>query len=836
MRPETWKKIKEIFAIAIESPAAERESLVNGQPPEISSELRKMISAHFESGSFIESPLADLFGDSPPDAEEDRTDSLIGPYRIVRELGRGGMGTVYLAERSDGTFEKPVALKLIKRGMDTSAVLRRFIRERSILARLQHPNIAGLLDGGTTADGLPYFVMEYIEGEPITRYCTQKGLSITKRLELFRNVCSAVSYAHQNLIVHRDLKPSNILVTEDGSVKLLDFGIAKLLRPDADGDAETGTMFRMMTPEYASPEQLRGEAITTASDVYSLGVVLFEVLCGRRPFDAAGRSAVELSEAVVTGDVPRPSSVVEMPRDDHPTMAAGKITKRTAPAVTSKALKGDLDNIVMMALRREPQRRYAAVGEMSEDVRRHLEGLPVTATKDSTSYRLRKFFGRHKRPVLAAAAAAMLLMLFAGLAGWQAFVARRERDVARQRLLQVHQISNKLLFDYNDRIKALPGTAELRRDLVSDAVNYLDGLTIDSGGDVALERDLINAYLQLADIQFGIDHGNIGNSLGALQSSLKAAAIAERVAGSDDGSFEDRVQLAKTYSSVAGGYGQTGDIRTDIAFKTKALALTKDLFAERPEDKSVLMQLLRMEIFLSVPLQIVGEYGQAEDTLRSAIKLVAERTPAGADDSSFIRAEMSSSFYLCQLLNRLGRHDEAMPLAQKYLELAKVLLERSPEAAQSTYDVALGHAAIGNTHITAGRGKDALEEYTAATSLLIPLAAKDEKNAFYRDRLADMRYFLALANLQLGRRSEAFSYIEHSIDAVKVTLAEDPSDTFAKISMAKYYLAAFEISGKCSYALESEKLWQNIQDANSLPDYERVRRDQAKANFNGCQN
>ena len=341
-------------------------------------QVQSLLRAHESARDFISKPAlveAGLAADPGDDLAARFVGERIGQYEIVRELGRGGMGVVFLA--TCGTdFQKQVALKIIKRGMDTDAILRRFVTERQILANLQHPNIAAFLDGGTTSDGLPFFVMEYVDGQTITGYCEINCLSTVDRLRLFQKACAAVRHAHQNLIVHRDLKPSNILVTIDGRPKLLDFGIAKLLSSDQFGEAEqTATAFRAMTPEYASPEQIRGLPITTATDVYSLGVVLYELLSGHRPFKFASRAPDDVARVILTTDPLPPSAAVTAARD---------ISKTTRPEqlsalLNSKSLRGDLDNIVLKALRKERDRRYASVLELSEDIKRHLGGLPVTA-------------------------------------------------------------------------------------------------------------------------------------------------------------------------------------------------------------------------------------------------------------------------------------------------------------------------------------------------------------------------------------------------------------------------------------------------------------------------
>ncbi|MGZ3480026.1 MAG: tetratricopeptide repeat protein [Myxococcaceae bacterium] len=391
----------------------------------------------------IEEPIDDttLAGRSPERASTLRSASSnierrIGPYRLLKELGHGGMGTVFLAVRADEQFEKRVALKVV-RGSDSEEVIRFFRRERQILAGLEHPNIARLLDGGTTDDGLPYFVMEHVEGEPIDRYCDARKLSIPERLELFEGACSAVQYAHQSLVVHRDLKPGNILVTGEGIPKLLDFGIAKLLNPGVAG-VGSGETIVAMTPEYASPEQVRGRALTTATDIYSLGVILYELLTGQRPYRVKSTAHIEVLKAVCEEEPQRPSTAVgrtgERRQPDGTTVSTtpeemGRL-RDDSPQRLKKRLQGDLDAIVLAALQKEPTQRYASVEALSADIRRYLDGRPITARKAGRIYRVGKYVGRHKLGVAAAATIAVLLTTMAVISMLQASRVRKERDRA----------------------------------------------------------------------------------------------------------------------------------------------------------------------------------------------------------------------------------------------------------------------------------------------------------------------------------------------------------------------------------------------------------------------
>ena len=378
----------------------------------------------------------------------------IGPYRLLRELGRGGMGVVYLAERADGQYRRRVAIKLLRSSPDTEDLHRRFLAERQILASLNHPNIAQFLDGGVADDHLPFLVMEYVDGAPITTHCDRNRLGLEARLRLFHDVCAAVHHAHQNLVIHRDIKPNNVLVTEDRRVKLLDFGIAKLMNPTL-GPADqpvTRTEWRVMTPDYASPEQVRGDSLTTASDVYALGVLLYTLLSGQRPHRITSGSPQELAEVIVVREPVRPSVAVIEPEPPRPDTATANQTPETIAFARGlsverlrRQLRGDLDAIVMMALRKEPSRRYGSADLLWEDVQRHLDGLPVLAGRGTRWYRARKFLTRHRVEATAAAVVTVSLVATATVAVRQAAVASRERDRAEQALGQSEDVTDFLV-------------------------------------------------------------------------------------------------------------------------------------------------------------------------------------------------------------------------------------------------------------------------------------------------------------------------------------------------------------------------------------------------------
>ncbi len=422
MNRERWQKLKEIFHSALELEADERARFIEevcADDEELKEEVESLL-AHDEDGNdSIEEIALEIAARLVSDNAVDRdTGRIIGSYRVIGEISQGGMGTILLAARADDQFQKLVAIKLVKRGMDTDFIVSRFLSERQILAGFDHPNVARLFDGGATDDGLPYFVMEYIEGVAIDEYCDEQRLSITERLKLFLTVCSAVEYAHKKRVIHRDLKPTNILVTPEGVPKLLDFGIAKLLEPDYAEEAEnrTKTAARFVTPSHASPEQLRGESVTVASDVYSLGVLFYELLTGHRPYELKSKTGEEIIRVVCEETPGNPSSVVTRTReairgDETITLTPEQVSFTRASSVEKlrRRLAGDLDMIALMALRKEPERRYQSVEEFSDDIRRHLERLPVRAQKDRLPYRGMKFIRRHSALVIAVALSALVI-------------------------------------------------------------------------------------------------------------------------------------------------------------------------------------------------------------------------------------------------------------------------------------------------------------------------------------------------------------------------------------------------------------------------------------------
>jgi serine/threonine-protein kinase len=480
--PARWRRLSAILDGALDLPLDAREPYLQevcGNDADLRRQVEELLAADASAGRFLETPAGERVAPLVAEMSQGLYNTegfpkgrIVGTYRLLDELGEGGMGTVHLAERADGQFEQKVAIKLLRHGLESREARRRFLQERQILARLQHPAIARLLDGGVTEQGVPFFVMELVEGQPVTTYCEERRLGIESRLRVFLEVCDAAQYAHRNLVVHRDLKPSNVLVSPGGTVKLLDFGIAKLLEDSTDATpAATRTLLQAMTPEYAAPEQVRGDAVTTATDVYALGVLLYEVLTSSRPYRVSGGTLAELERAILEEEPMRPSARL-------------------------RGLRGDLDGIVLKALQKEPERRYPSADALANDIRRHLQGLPVSARGDTLAYRARKFVRRHRLGV--SVAALLVLSLLAGLAGTISQARRAQREARKAEAVKDFL---KSLFAASDPAES-KGRERTARELLEAGAGRI-GTELQDQPEVQSEvaRLIGDVYFQLGDYE-----------------------------------------------------------------------------------------------------------------------------------------------------------------------------------------------------------------------------------------------------------------------------------------------------------------------------------------------
>lgn len=676
MNPEKYQQAKTIFAKAIEMEDQQREAYL-AQACAGDEGLRELVNSLVRADKsksaedFLEKPPLEILAAEQP--EQSLSGKRIGSYRIVREIGHGGMGAVYLAMRDDEQFKKQVALKIIKRGMDSQQeILRRFRAERQILATLTHSNIARLLDGGATEDGLPYFVMEYIEGQPIDEYCDSHKLTTRKRLELFRKVCAAVQHAHRHTIVHRDLKPSNILVDADGEPKLLDFGIAKLLNPDLSPISMPmiASMMQFMTPQYASPEQVRGEPITTASDVYSLGVLLYELLTGHRPYQLKSRIPQEIERIICESEPLKPSTIIT--HVEEITAADGTLEDRITPESVSQTrdgkpdtlrrrLMGDIDNIVLMALRKEPQRRYESVRQFSEDIRLHLVGLPVIAREDTTWYRASRFVKRHKVGVIATTL--LMISLLGGIIGtaWQAKAAAEERDIARLEAQKAEQVSQFLidLFEVSDPNEAKGDTITAREIL--------------ERGAKKIETELKDQPAVRATMANVI--GKVYQSLGLYD---RAAEFIEMGLNIRQELYRgDHEELAESYNDWGAILNVQEKYHDAEQAAKRALEMRRHVFGDGhlkvAESLDNLARLLHNQ----------GKYEEAEPFYRQALEIVEAQL--GQDHP----AVTNSLNNLAELLHDQGKYEEAEPLYRRTLEIVETHLGRDhPDIGNSLNNLA----------------------------------------------------------------------------------------------------------------------------------------------------
>ena len=660
MDPARFQEIDAAFRQAVDVPESERASWLEREyahDEELRREVEDMLAAEAGNswiGDSVRQAVVDV-------AEDEPAPERIGVYRIVGEIGRGGLATVLLGERDDEAYRMQVAIKLVRRGLDTADLLTRLRQERQILARLDHPNISRLLDGGSTEDGRPYVVMEKIDGVSVDRYCQERQLGLRQRLELFTAVCEAVAYAHRNLVIHRDIQPDNLLVTADGQPKLLDFGIAKLLRPDKHASrdaARTVAGLRLLTPEYASPEQVRGQTLTTATDVYSLGVLLYELLVGERPYQLEGLDAASLERVIC---------------DREPEAPSQRARSAANAPVPAARLRGDLDTIVLAALRKEPERRYPSVEQMADDVDRYLRDLPIRARRDSTGYLLGKFVRRHRLAVAVISVLILVLTAATLITARQAHIAEQQRERAEAQSSRAERISELLvrIFEVSDPSEAR-GNTVTAREILDRASEKLDDELGDQPADLAAMAETM---------------GRVYRGLGLLEPAGRLFAT----------SLEERRQLwGEEHPDVARSLGLLGELRFDQGklqeskqLVMSALEIRRRLLGDQhPETLASLNDLAALRYSL-------GEYAAAEQLFR--MNLDARRRQLGEDHEDVASALDN----LATVLWQVGRFDEAEQFFRQSLELRLRLHgEDHPDVVGARGDLAgLLHAA--------GRGDEA---------------------------------------------------------------------------------------------------------------------------------
>ena len=758
MEPDRWQRIEEMFFAALEQDAAGRAGLLaeaGDADPELAREVAAMLAAHDSN----ESPGIErlLLGDLPEVRPVTRVGAQVGAYRLVELIGRGGMGEVYLAERADGEFRQRVAIKLLRAGFDNAQAIARFRDERGILARLEHPNIGRLLDGGVTEEGLPFLAMEYIQGEPVTRFCEAKNLAIEDRLRLFVDICRAVHFAHRSLVVHRDLKPSNILVTERGEVKLLDFGIAKLLEEGA-AEAATRTGLLLLTPEYASPEQVRGGGITTATDVYALGLLLHEILTGQRAQPVEDLSPVGVARVVCHEEPARPSDV--------------------APERLARRLRGDLDTIVAIALHKDPARRYASAERLADDILRHLDGRPIEARADSFGYRTGKFLGRHRLAVAASAAVIVALLIGLLLAVSGLVRARRAEAEARREAETSRQVSELLtgIFKVNDPGEARGETVTARELLDRGAERVREQLADQPAVQANLLRTIGDAYAELglyeraqglyeSDLALrrslhGPGHPEVALSLRSLAEmanrrgssrhaeklALQALAIQERTLG------PEHRETARTLTTAGNASSQHGDFASARARLERSLAIQeKALGPGHPDLAGILNN-------VAIVRWRVGDFEGARPLYERALAMVERRY---GERHPLVAATLNN---LALVEYQSGRFVEARTLHERALAIRRVLMTPDhPDIAESLNNL----ANVLNQQRDLEAARSMLEE-----ALHIRERSLGPEHPLVGATLCN----LGLVRARLGDLPRARAALERSVDVLSRSLGPDHPD------------------------------------------------------------
>jgi tetratricopeptide (TPR) repeat protein len=726
LTPERWQRLQQVFDGLVELPA-DRQAAALAREAETDPDLAAEVGAMLAHEAAAAGRLRDVIGETvDASAVAGAPPPRFGGYRVVREVGRGGMGVVYEGT-SDDEFQRRVAIKVAPWAGAGALLDARFRLERQILSGLDHPHIARFLDGGTEG-AQPYFVMEFVDGVPLTTHVRTARLDVRARIALVRDICAALDYAHQHLVVHRDLKPSNILVTPDGIPKVLDFGIAKLLGPDA---AETGATIGLTswTPGYASPEQVLGTPVSTRSDVYSLGLVLYEVLTGEAAQRADTSSPVALARSVCETEPPAPSARAA---------AAGH-------RVLARELRGDLDTIVAMAIRKEPERRYASMAAFADDLGRYLAGLPVAARPNTWTYRARKFVARHR---VAAVAAVLVGASIAGGTTAAVYQARR----AERRFAQVRGLANAFVFDVHDRVAALPGATEARRAIVRTALTYLENLREEATGDASLAHELAAAYERIGTVQGHPLSANLGEPDAALQSYARAATLLapfEAAAGA-----ETLVQVA----TVALRQAQVLRARGDVEASQRAYERARD----------------------------AGERSIRDGGTRAALSIVGE-----------VHAEMARA--------AMDRRDA--PLAEassaRAMAVAEQLLALGPADADLRNNLASALNALGVARVAAGRLEDAAASFARSAAVREELVRDAPTNVTYRRSL--MVSYGSLADILGARSGEnigdiagATAALEKATALARATLAEDAADRRARFDVVNALLRLGALLGEYS--------------------------------------
>ena len=747
-----WIEVKQIFAAALACPPADRASLLDERcrgSAFIRGEVETLLEAHTNATGFLEQPAiasSSWLIDLQPSTLEQRR---IGPFRLAGSIGAGGMGVVYRAERVEGGFDQQVAIKIIDLALHDPEALSRFAVERQILASLNHPNIVQFIDGGQTPEGQAFIVMELIDGVRVTNYCRERTLPLDDRLRLIEQICGAVQYAHQHGVVHRDLKPGNILVSADGAVKVLDFGVAKLIASSGDAEATRTGMLRPLTPDYASPEQLRGLPVTTASDIYALGVLTYEVVTGRKPYETSRETLDRILEIVTITEPPRPSQALAR--------------EPTGTPYDGTRVRGDLDAIILKAMHKDPARRYASAQELATDLARYRGSEPVIAREPSLGYVIRKAARRHRAAATAAAVSVVAVLAALGVSIWQTQRVAAERDRAKARFDDARQIANALIFKVHDGIVPLPGSTPVRKMIVDEALTYLERLSQDPSVDDALRLELAAAYRRIGDVQGLPGTANLGDRAGARTSLERAAALLDPLVRATPPSQEATRLLISVEFELAATMAALGDGEAAVRVTKTAAARAEALVKNGANDDATRSLLGRsyFELARASPhAERLPHWQRAADVFEGLLK---EQPADPVRQRSVALTAKSMGAYF----ENVSEFEKARAYYLRAQEIDEQRLAARPLARDALFDVAIDVGNVANVDSRLGRAKEAGEGFERSLALRQKLAAQDPQDVQARDRVAFMHGRLARLYARNNRPADALSHARKAVATIE---------------------------------------------------------------------
>ncbi|HEY6640997.1 serine/threonine-protein kinase [Povalibacter sp.] len=748
MTPDRWQVVKGMLCAALEQDPQHRERWLQracAGDETLQREVHSLIAAHDGPADFLDAPVVEHASLALP--ATDWTGRIVGRYRILDEIGRGGMSAVFRAARLEEQFEHEVAIKLLHRSHDPAGLMRRFRAERQILARLSHPNIAHLLDGASTEDGVPYLIMEYVRGEPIDAYCERRRLGLAARLRLFRTLCDAVHHVHRHLMVHGDIKCSNVLVNEDGIVKLLDFGIARLLDPEHGSACHAHTCTIALTPESASPEQIRGEPLTTASDIYSLGILLHRLLTGQPAYEPDSDAYYELTRHICEQPPRRPSLALE---------------ETTAP-YSSAQLRGDLDNIVLKALHKDPERRYGSVELLSQDIAWHLGGFPIAAAPESRRYRLQKFVGRNRALVAVGMLFGLSLVIGIVATSWQAHVADRERQRAQRHFDDVRGLAQTFMLDVHDSITSLPGTLPVRGKIIGHSLRYLDELARERADDPEVRRDLARAYERIGDLQGDVMATNLGNNESALVSLRRSRDMREALWSQgvrDDALLRERLLIELKLAQYSQANRSIGDA---LRYADAAADLAHTL-TQRPHVTTEDIRLGANALVVRGTIQAMnGALDAGLEEMDRGIRIFEQQIGAGNSQINIRRGLANALCRRGDLLAKVGgRYEPAYPVHLRSFELFEALIQEYPLDVHLRHEAALVLMDLGDIAARTGRTQEGLLRRSDAVERLRALSGSEPLREELRFTLGWALGELAASVQEQGQHVQAARYLDEA--------------------------------------------------------------------------